>query len=1315
MLPTPDGRERRLYGSCRDAQAFYQDVYSRLDERSCFVIIRGQCSLFLDLEWYSQNGPDDTRPQRLEALAEAVRLGLGPTAPEVAPMHICDFSRDVGGGWFKNSFHVAFPQLVFRSTHDAGAWVKLHLANANNPAVAQLHIDTSLPQYQLHKNTGCIIDPAVYSRNRCWRLPGSHKLQDSTRYPLPSFEHLVTQCPPFAPRAPGWLLVSVPPSGGPRCDRANPPPVVVARTQDLVCPKLLQMLSGWGDSTSTVTVERDKKTGFPFYVVRSPRGRGRPCLVDAVCRRVAAGGDSVTTGVNRRLFHTSNNAYMFLGGKGAVFYGCHGGSCKVAHPNVRSVFLGNLLEPTRSQAPVAAIEEETAVAADARAATADEPEFDDAAAPHNTAHTAREFTEAERRTLQQNLLPYLRTARFGLLQEWLQENDWPASCWQRLKHDTVAGVPCPDCPNHNSRRQIVRDAHAWWLAVCGRCQERAAQPKKKKRRTNLPNLAVEAKAADVAEAELRGSGGYRFLFAHQEYLEYDGGDQRYPDEEIKDEAVYNERWMRNVVVGEGIRLCFVRAAMGLRKSEMLLRLLLAVHGQNTNNTFTAAELASLAHLRGTSDSFRVLVIGPRISFDSQMHQRLLARLKQSGLQIVFYQDVNRDAQFDKATFQYESVHHLLGQPPFDLVVLDESESTLFNVTAGLCQGDLNQRNATVFARLLRTSKCVLAMDAFLSAKTVRVLQEILAADTPRLATEASTRFVRNTHTEHMQRRAFVHRSTKSLKRTLIRALCRGRNVVIALGNKRQGERLKLQLEERFPGIRVLFYHQGSERLSDFQEANDALTAEWQRVHVLMYTSVLTVGVDFSPRHFDCLFSFINNTGIPMLYYMQMAGRARFLRCREWHLGVGRAKANGRPIHGLADIRKRLDCEEAHTVEVERAYGVDSTCSPPVPVEVNGKMQWRKADTWVAQTASYNTLALACSAQQTLRELMWFLRQMGQDICQVDYSHLRPPPKSQRHDFLLGRVPDDLTESEKQQLKKQHEVAKIEQQELKLQRKATAEERLELRRQVELQLDCAADAQSEIAPEAARLARGSRTQEEQQLAERDPELSRLVYADKTLLYTFAANFPNLRPDWASARAADSDFQRRYLWLKLLRDQSLEQVYTQEHKPGTFVALYDQRKVLLPALAAFRDCLAALRLSLAKQSPALQLSTLDLDLPAVTQALRKLRASSSLVTEVWRPTFYIASVLDAPDTVLPAQHATACSQQVIQALLPCTLERVRNAARSDGQFNLHGRTYSRYELLPNTLQEKSAFEIADACALEPQPPSGDYTTSSADSGL
>eukprot|EP00808_Paulinella_micropora_P015454 g21013.t1 len=678
------------------------------------------------------------------------------------------------------------------------------------------------------------------------------------------------QCPPFAPRAPGWLLVSVPPSGGPRCDRANPPPVVVARTQDLVCPKLLQMLSGWGDSTSTVTVERDKKTGFPFYVVRSPRGRGRPCLVDAVCRRVAAGGDSVTTGVNRRLFHTSNNAYMFLGGKGAVFYGCHGGSCKVAHPNVRSVFLCNLLEPTRSQAPVAAIEEETAVAADvpayveAAAANVDEPEFDDTAAPHNTEHTAREFTEAERRTLQQNLLPYLRTPRFGLLQEWLQENDWPASCWQQLKHDTVAGtsaqaaapassvpeadplttpepsdnskppgrasapiartdifsVPCPDCPNHNSRRQIVRDAHAWWLAVCGRCQERAAQPKKKKRRTNLPNLAVEAKAADVAEAELRGSGGYRFLFAHQEYLEYDGGDQRYPDEEIKDEAVYNERWMRNVIVGEGIRLCLVRAAMGVGKSEMLLRLLLAVHGQNTNNTFTEAELASLAHLRGTSDSFRVLVIGPRISFDSQMHQRLLARLKQSGLEIVFYQDVNRDAQFDKATFQYESVHHLLGQQPFDLVVLDESESTLFNVTAGLCQGDLNQRNATVFARLLRTSKCVLAMDAFLSAKTVRVLQEILAADTPRLATEASTRFVRNTYTEHMKRRAFVHRSTKSLKRTLIRALCRGRNVVIALGNKRQGERLKLQLEERFPGIRILFYHQGSERLSDFQEAND---------------------------------------------------------------------------------------------------------------------------------------------------------------------------------------------------------------------------------------------------------------------------------------------------------------------------------------------------------------------------------------------------------------------------------------------------------------------------------------------------------------
>eukprot|EP00808_Paulinella_micropora_P023312 g3949.t1 len=261
----------------------------------------------------------------------------------------------------------------------------------------------------------------------------------------------------------------------------------------------------------------------------------------------------------------------------------------------------------------------------------------------------------------------------------------------RYHYSEIFLVPCPDC------------------ARCTACEEAAADkkeaaepvqpPKRKKRslstsapiRCRPPDLPESASAQDIAEAELcaQRPGGYRFLFGHYEHTVYDGGEQAYnfADESKAEraEVEYDARWVRKLALPEGTRLCFLRAAMGLGKSEAFVRLLLGIEGVNVDEFFSAQELQALSTLRRARDRvFRCLMIGPRVTFDASLHHRLELALRQAGIEIAFYQDLTKKASSQpartgkrpcsdphKVVYQYESLHKLIGKKPFDLMGQEE--------------------------------------------------------------------------------------------------------------------------------------------------------------------------------------------------------------------------------------------------------------------------------------------------------------------------------------------------------------------------------------------------------------------------------------------------------------------------------------------------------------------------------------------------------------------------------------------------------------------------------------------------------------------
>ena len=74
-----------------------------------------------------------------------------------------------------------------------------------------------------------------------------------------------------------------------------------------------------------------------------------------------------------------------------------------------------------------------------------------------------------------------------------------------------------------------------------------------------------------------------------------------------------------------------------------------------------------------------MCIGPRITFDEQ----LSVRLEEFGVRLYSDTELGPADDPDVMIYQFESLHKLAGKKPYTIVFMDESESVLTQVTAGL--------------------------------------------------------------------------------------------------------------------------------------------------------------------------------------------------------------------------------------------------------------------------------------------------------------------------------------------------------------------------------------------------------------------------------------------------------------------------------------------------------------------------------------------------------------------------------------------------------------------------------------------------------
>lgn len=230
-----------------------------------------------------------------------------------------------------------------------------------------------------------------------------------------------------------------------------------------------------------------------------------------------------------------------------------------------------------------------------------------------------------------------------------------------------------------------------------------------------------------------------------------------------------------------------------------------------------------------------------------------------------YTNVSGQLTLERMIVQVESLHRIapeiLGQ--VDLVILDESESIIEQFNSAL--SGQHADDFAVFQWLIENSRKVVAMDAFLSLRTISLINKMRG--------RRNSRLIINKHANATNYTYYFSCNYSMWIFSIFQSLERGEKIVICANSATQARALEQIVSSNFSDARVKFYT--AETPTKVKE-NDLVDvgAIWSDCDVLIYTPTITAGVSFECVHFDRLFGYFTDKSCTAQVCMQMMGRIR---------------------------------------------------------------------------------------------------------------------------------------------------------------------------------------------------------------------------------------------------------------------------------------------------------------------------------------------------------------------------------------------------------------------------------------------------------
>ena len=262
---------------------------------------------------------------------------------------------------------------------------------------------------------------------------------------------------------------------------------------------------------------------------------------------------------------------------------------------------------------------------------------------------------------------------------------------------------------------------------------------------------------------------------------------------------------------------------------------------------------------------KVLVLSPRRLFAASITGDLNRYVKNHNF--VCYSDVEQKTKNLKnvkhLVCQMESLHFL--NADFDIVIADEIVSCLSQFSSSETMKSKLNLVCNKFISIWKNAKLKLVCDAFIDVKTIKFIEQLEKKEKPKQTQMDCFASVIRTPYEHV---VFIKNETlpvarkavnvgycskgKPLYTQLMKSLKEGKKCVFVTASKDDGDKFIEEYNKRFRNkpLKYKFYHgKSNENDDDLYNVNE----KWIDLDLVMYTTKITVGVNFDKLYYDQLF------------------------------------------------------------------------------------------------------------------------------------------------------------------------------------------------------------------------------------------------------------------------------------------------------------------------------------------------------------------------------------------------------------------------------------------------------------------------------
>ncbi|CAH6419790.1 Origin of replication binding protein [uncultured virus] len=261
----------------------------------------------------------------------------------------------------------------------------------------------------------------------------------------------------------------------------------------------------------------------------------------------------------------------------------------------------------------------------------------------------------------------------------------------------------------------------------------------------------------------------------------------------------------------------------------------------------------IEHIFENADTLkRILFITNRVSLADEHKQQL----ESLGFKI-YYDKKKRLIDDERVICQIDSSYKIISAKPYDLVVMDEFNSTLSHLVT-FCKK--KQAVNSIFEELIRNIPRIIVSDALLDN---RYLQYISMLGRDDLIT------YQYTHQPHINKRYSMIENKAELVRLICEDLRKGRRVVVPTNIESLATSLAEMIRRDMPDIRIGLYT-GKNKVKRI----GSLLDEWRELQVLIYTPTITCGISFTENLFDTIYGYFNTSSCSPSLALQMLFRCR---------------------------------------------------------------------------------------------------------------------------------------------------------------------------------------------------------------------------------------------------------------------------------------------------------------------------------------------------------------------------------------------------------------------------------------------------------